>query len=87
MGIVNYNNECRKIVMRYSKEWEVCCCFVLLLFTIVVYYCYRLLFLYCVPYPSSSYRGWGDGLTLKMTTKPFTLGSWRASGEPNQSKY
>lgn len=22
MGIANYNNECRKIVMRYSKEWE-----------------------------------------------------------------
>jgi len=23
MGIANYNQECRKIVMRYSKEWEV----------------------------------------------------------------
>lgn len=22
MGVANYNNECRKIVMRYSKEWE-----------------------------------------------------------------
>ena len=22
MGIANYNNECRKIVMRYSKEWR-----------------------------------------------------------------
>lgn len=22
MGIPNYNNECRKIVMRYSSEWE-----------------------------------------------------------------
>jgi isoleucyl-tRNA synthetase len=22
MGIENYNNECRKIVMRYSKDWE-----------------------------------------------------------------
>ena len=22
MGIANYNNECRKIVMRYSSEWE-----------------------------------------------------------------
>ena len=24
LGIANYNDECRKIVMRYSKEWEVC---------------------------------------------------------------
>lgn len=23
MGIQNYNQECRKIVMRYSREWEV----------------------------------------------------------------
>lgn len=23
MGIDKYNNECRKIVMRYSSEWEV----------------------------------------------------------------
>jgi isoleucyl-tRNA synthetase len=23
MGIENYNNECRKIVMRYSEEWEI----------------------------------------------------------------
>jgi isoleucyl-tRNA synthetase len=23
MGIENYNNECRKIVMRYATEWEV----------------------------------------------------------------
>ena len=23
MGIAQYNNECRKIVMRYSTEWEV----------------------------------------------------------------
>lgn len=23
MGIEKYNNECRKIVMRYSKDWEV----------------------------------------------------------------
>ena len=23
MGIENYNAECRKIVMRYSEEWEV----------------------------------------------------------------
>lgn len=22
MGIANYNEECRSIVMRYSKEWE-----------------------------------------------------------------
>lgn len=22
MGIAAYNNECRKIVMRYSNEWE-----------------------------------------------------------------
>lgn len=22
MGIANYNNECRSIVMRYSKEWR-----------------------------------------------------------------
>ena len=22
MGVDNYNNECRKIVMRYSNEWE-----------------------------------------------------------------
>ena len=25
MGIDKYNDECRKIVMRYSKEWEVSC--------------------------------------------------------------
>ena len=23
MGVAAYNAECRKIVMRYSKEWEV----------------------------------------------------------------
>ena len=23
MGVANYNAECRKIVMRYSSEWEV----------------------------------------------------------------
>lgn len=23
MGIAEYNNQCRGIVMRYSKEWEV----------------------------------------------------------------
>ena len=23
MGIANYNQECRQIVMRYSNEWEV----------------------------------------------------------------
>lgn len=24
MGIVEYNNQCRAIVMRYSTEWKVC---------------------------------------------------------------
>ena len=24
LGIAQYNNECRKIVMRYSTDWEVC---------------------------------------------------------------
>ena len=24
MGVAAYNGECRKIVMRYAKEWEVC---------------------------------------------------------------
>ena len=24
LGIANYNAECRKIVSRYSNEWEVC---------------------------------------------------------------
>jgi len=24
MGIDKYNAECRKIVMRYANEWEVC---------------------------------------------------------------
>lgn len=24
MGIDKYNSECRKIVMRYASEWEVC---------------------------------------------------------------
>ena len=26
MGIGEYNKQCRKIVMRYSTEWEVCVC-------------------------------------------------------------
>jgi len=30
MGIDKYNAECRKIVMRYSNEWEVCNAFALL---------------------------------------------------------
>jgi len=27
MGIGEYNKQCRKIVMRYSTEWEVCLVF------------------------------------------------------------
>lgn len=29
MGITEYNKQCRSIVMRYSKEWEVSICEIL----------------------------------------------------------
>lgn len=54
--------------MRYSKEWEVKKS--------------RLIFkAYCNNVSSSLSRDWAGGSTSKMTTKPFTRGSWRPFGK------
>lgn len=68
MGVAAYNAECRKIVMRYSKEWEV-----------------SPIETYVLDTPHLDHRKWllewDDGLTSRMTIKPFILGLWRVCGE------
>ena len=68
MGVAAYNAECRKIVMRYSQQWEVW----------LPTAASSGVTAWSSPRISSPVLV--AGLTSRMTTRLCTLGSWRASG-------